>query len=113
MINTEFSECISACTNCSLICTECATSCLKEKDLEMMRECIQRCLECADICQLCVRMQQHNSPFSKRFVSFVLRSVNIVRKSVKNIHMIIVKNVLRLAVSVQKNVEKLPCKILQ
>ena len=35
MINTEFSECISACTNCSLICTECATSCLKEKDLEM------------------------------------------------------------------------------
>ena len=65
MINTEFSECISACTNCSLICTECATSCLKEKDLEMMRECIQRCLECADICQLCVRMQQHNSPFLK------------------------------------------------
>ncbi|QQV64854.1 hypothetical protein ABCA12_0142 [Acinetobacter junii] len=24
-----------------------------------------RCLECADICQLCVRMQQHNSPFLK------------------------------------------------
>ena len=42
MINTKFSECISACTNCSLICTECATSCLKEKDLAMMRECIQR-----------------------------------------------------------------------
>jgi hypothetical protein len=81
----------------------------KRKDLEMMRECIQRCLECADICQLCVRMQQHNSPFLKEICELCAKICEYCAEECENIHMIIVKNVLRLAVSVQKNVEKLPC----
>ncbi len=104
--NTKWQSCIDDCMRCAEACEFCATSDLKEQDVKMMASCAQINRECAAVCWTSSALMSMDSQFAKQFCNYVPTYAIHVLRNVKDMMLIIARDVVKHAVGVLKNAEE-------
>jgi hypothetical protein len=99
----QYQSCIEACLRCAALCNHCASSCLQEEHLHMMARCVQLDMECAAICYASAQLM---SLGSDRAAAICRICADACEACAAECSKHVVKNALRPAVSVQKNVAR-------
>lgn len=104
----QYQTVIKTLHDCMETCNHCYDDCLKEEDIHMMSDCIRLDRECAVIRGYLEQALGRGTPFASELVGVCAQICEACGMNVRSTIMIIVRDVPKLALHVQKSVEKTP-----